>query len=76
LYGKKDKVPIFLYCWHVFKAWCLHGIEKIKDVEVQGAIFQDFHDLMYMSINHGKKFDDFKKRGKVVMKENFHKHKP
>jgi hypothetical protein len=29
-----DKVPIFLYYWHVFKAWRLHGIEKIKVVEV------------------------------------------
>jgi hypothetical protein len=63
-----DKVPIFLYCWHVFKAWCLHGIEKIKDVEVWGAIFQDFHDVMYMSINNGKTINDFKKHGKVAMR--------
>jgi hypothetical protein len=31
---------------------------------------------MYMSINHGKTIDDFKKHGRVVMRENLHKHKP
>jgi len=67
-----DKVPIFLCCWHVFKALCLCGIEKIKDVEVHGAILQDLHDVMYMSINHGEKNDDFKERGGVVVKENLH----
>jgi len=46
-----DKVPIYLCCWHVLKAWHLGGTEKIKDVEVQGGIFQDLHDVMYMSIN-------------------------
>jgi hypothetical protein len=45
-----DKVPIFLCCWHVVKAWCLHGTKKIKDVDMWGAILQDFHDVMYMSI--------------------------
>jgi hypothetical protein len=29
-----DKIPIYLCCWHVFKAWRLCGTEKIKDVEV------------------------------------------
>ncbi len=69
-----DKVPIYLYCWHVFKTWHLHGIEKIKDVEVQGGILQDLHDVMYMSINHGETIDDFKERGRVVMNEDLHKH--
>jgi dTDP-4-dehydrorhamnose 3,5-epimerase-like enzyme len=50
-----DKVPIYLSCWHVLKAWHLHGIKKIKDVDVRGGIFQDLHDVTYMSINHGKK---------------------
>jgi hypothetical protein len=70
-----DKVPILLYCWHVFKAWCLCGTKKIKDVEVQGATPQDLHDVMCMSINHGETIDDFKKRGRVVVRENLHKHK-
>jgi hypothetical protein len=55
-----DKVPIYLCCWHVLKTWRLHGIEKIKDVEVWGGILQNLHDVMYMSINHGKTIDDFK----------------
>ncbi len=69
-YGGMDKVLIYLCCWHVFKAWCLHGIEKIKNVKVQGGILQDLHDVMYMSINHGKTIDDFKERGRVVVKKN------
>jgi hypothetical protein len=47
-----DKVPIYLYCWHVLKAWPLRGTKKIKDVEVQGGILQDLHDVMCMSINY------------------------
>jgi hypothetical protein len=45
-----DKVPIYLCCWYVLKAWRLHGIEKTKDVEMRDGIFQDFHDVF---INHG-----------------------
>jgi len=71
-----DKVPIYLCCWHVLKAWHLCGTEKIKDVEVQSGIFQDLHDVMYMSINHEETIDDFKERGRVVVKENLHKHRP
>jgi hypothetical protein len=57
-----DKVPIYFCCWHVLKAWRLRDIEKIKDVEVWGGIFQDLHDVMYMSINHGETIDDFKEK--------------
>jgi hypothetical protein len=71
-----DKVPIYLCHWHVLKAWCLHGNKKIKDVDVRAGILQDLHDVMYMSINHGEIIDDFKKHGKVTMRESFHKHKP
>jgi hypothetical protein len=70
-----DKVPIYFYCWHVFKTWRLHGTKKVKDVEVWGGILQDLHDVMYMSINHGETFNDFKERGRVVVRENLHKHK-
>jgi hypothetical protein len=45
-------------------------------VEVQGGILQDLHDVMYMSINHGKTIDDFKERGRVAVRESLHKHKP
>jgi hypothetical protein len=71
-----DKVPIYLCCWHVFKAWHLHGTEKIKDVEVQAGIFQDLYDVMYMSINHGETINDFKECERVVVRESFHKHRP
>jgi hypothetical protein len=39
------------------------------------ANLQDLHDVMYMSINHGKTIDDFKERGRVTMRKNFHKHR-
>jgi hypothetical protein len=55
-----DMVPIYLCCWHVLKAWHLRGNEKIKDVEVRGGIFQNLHDVMYMSINHRETIDEFK----------------
>jgi len=35
-------------------------LKKIKDVEVWCGILQDLHNVMYMSINHGKTIDDFK----------------
>jgi len=71
-----DKVPIFLCCWHVLKTWCLCGTKKIENVQVWGGILQDLHDVMYLAINHGKTFDDFKEHGRVDVRENFHKHKP
>jgi len=66
-----DKVPIYLCCWHVLKAWRLHGTEKIKDVEVRGGILQDFHDVMYMSINHGETINDFKSVGGLLWEKTF-----
>ncbi len=70
-----DKVPIYLCCWHVLKAWHLRGIKKIKDVEVQGGSLEDLRDVMYMSINHGKTIDDFKKHGRVTVRKSLHKHR-
>jgi len=70
-----DKVSIYFGCWHVLKAWCLHGTKKIKDVEMRGGILQNLHDVIYMSINHGETIDDFKERGRVVVRESLHKHK-
>jgi hypothetical protein len=29
-----------------------------------------------MSINHAETIDDFKERGRVVVRESFHKHRP
>jgi polyphosphate kinase 2 (PPK2 family) len=67
-----DKVPIYLCCWHVLK----DGTKKIKDVEVRRGILQDLHDVIYMSISHEETIDDFKKRGRVPMRESLHKHRP
>ncbi len=65
-YGGMDKVPIYLCCWHVLQTWCLRGTKKIKDVEVRGGILQDLHDVMYMPINHGKKFMTSKNIGGLL----------
>jgi hypothetical protein len=47
----KYKVPIFLYAWHVLKAWHLWSMEKIKNKEMWLVIYDDLHKVMYMSIN-------------------------
>jgi hypothetical protein len=59
-----DKIPIYLCCWHIFKTWHLRGTKKIKNVEVQGRILQDLHDVMYMSINHEETIDDVRLNGR------------
>jgi hypothetical protein len=41
-----------------------------------GQIFQNLHDVMYMSINHGEMINAFKDHGRVVIQKNLHKHKP
>jgi hypothetical protein len=64
-----DKVPIYLCCWHVLKAWRLRGTEKIKNVKMRGGILQDLHDVMYMSTDHGETIDDFKEHERVIMRE-------
>jgi hypothetical protein len=71
-----DKVPIYLCCWHDLKAWRLHGTKKNQRCGSAGWIFQNLHDVMYMSINHGETIDDFKERGRVVVRESLHKHRP
>jgi len=45
-------------------------------VEVQGGILQDLRDVMYISINHGETIDDFKERGRVIVRKSLNKHKP
>jgi hypothetical protein len=64
-------VPIFLYAWHVLKAWCLRPIEKIKDKKVRLAIFDGFHKVMYMSINPYENIESFKDCGRKKVVENF-----
>jgi hypothetical protein len=44
-------------------------------VEIWGGILQNLHNVMYMSTNHGKTINDFKKHGRVALRENLHKYK-
>jgi hypothetical protein len=74
-YGVWTRFPSTFVVGMFSKQWHLRGTEKIKDVEVQGGILQDLHDVMYMSINHGKTIDDFKECGRVVVRKSLHKHK-
>ncbi len=69
-----NNIPIFPYAWHVLKAWHLHVMEKIKDVEVQRITFHDLHDVMYMSIEPKENIETFKKRGKMKVIESFEHH--
>ncbi len=66
-----DHVPNFLCAWHVLKAWHLHSMEKIKDLEVRCAILDHLHIVMFMSINPNETIDDFKEHGKEMVVENF-----
>jgi hypothetical protein len=66
--------PIFSYVWHVLKAWYLHAMEKIKDVEVQQITFHGLHDVMYMSIEPKENIETFKKRRRMKVVESFEHH--
>ncbi len=57
-------MPIFLYAWHVLKAWCLRLMEKIKDKEVWLTILDGLHKVMYMSINPYESIESFKDHGR------------
>ncbi len=67
----QNLVPIFLYAWHVLKAWCLHSMEKIKDLEVRRVILDHLHIVMFMFINPDETIDDFKACGKEMVVGSF-----
>jgi hypothetical protein len=67
----QDLIQIFLYAWHVLKAWHLHSMEKIKDSEVRCVVLDCFHMVMFMFINLDETINDFKARGKEMVVENF-----
>jgi len=48
----------------VLKAWRLHSIEKIKDLEMRHVVLDCLHMLMFMSINPNETIDDIKACGK------------
>jgi len=66
-----DLVPIFLCAWHVLKTWCLHSMDKIKDLEVKHATLERLHMVMFMSINPNETINDFKACGREMVMENF-----
>ncbi len=71
----QDNVPIFLYAWHVLKAWCLWPMEEIKDKEMRLAILDGLHKVMYMSINPYENIESFKDSGRKKVVESFGWHK-
>ncbi len=69
-----NQVPIYLYVWHVLKAWCLHSMEKIKDNEMQRAILDHIHTVMYMPIEPNESIKAFMIHGKNKTIETFTQH--
>jgi hypothetical protein len=67
----QDHVLIFLCAWHVFKAWRLYSMEKIKDSNVRRVILDRLHMVMFMSINLDETIDDFKALGRKMVVESF-----
>jgi hypothetical protein len=59
-----EQLPIYLYVWHILKAWHLRSMEKIKDNEVLCAILDDIHTIMYMPIEPSESIEDFMIHGK------------
>jgi len=69
-----DQVPIYLCAWHVLKAWRLHSMEKIKDNEMQRAILDNLHTIMYMAIEPNESIEAFMTHGKNKIIESFTQH--
>ncbi len=69
-----DQMPIYLSTWHNLKAWHLHMIGKIKDNEVQRAILDDLHTVMYMPIEPNESIEAFMTCGRNKIIENFTQH--
>jgi len=60
-----DWVLIYLCAWHVLKAWCLRSMEQIKNNEMQRAILDDLHTVMYMPIDSSESIEAFMIRGRT-----------
>jgi hypothetical protein len=59
----EDHVFIYLYAWHVLKAWHLYSMEKIKDNGVWCVILNNLHTIMYMPIELGENIEAFMTHG-------------
>jgi hypothetical protein len=68
------QVPIYLCAWQVLKAWRLRLMEKIKDNEMQRAILDDLHTVMYMPIEPSESIEAFMTRGRNKIIESFTQH--
>ncbi len=66
-----DQMPIDLCAWHILKVQRLHSMEKIKDNEVQCAILDDLHIIMYMPIELSETIETFMTHGKNKIIESF-----
>ncbi len=69
-----NQVLIYLWAWHVLNVWCLHSMEKIKDDEVQCAILDDLHTIMYMPIEPNESIEAFMTHGRNNIIESFTQH--
>ncbi len=69
-------MPVYLCVRHVLKVWRLRSMEKIKDNEVQCAILDDLHIVMYMPIEPSESVETFMthERNKII--ESFIQHLP
>jgi hypothetical protein len=65
-YGVRTRFPSTFVVGKFSKHGAYMVLKKLK-IEVQGGIFQELHDVMYMYINHGETIDDFKEHGRVAM---------
>jgi hypothetical protein len=66
-----DQMPIYLCVWHVLKAWRLHSMKKIKDIEVWHAVLDDLHTVMYMPIEPSESIETFMIHGRKNFIESF-----
>ncbi len=71
-----DQVPIYLCAWHVLKAWHLRSMEKITDNEMQRAILDDLHTVMYMPIEPNESIEAFMTHGRNKIIESSAQHLP
>jgi len=71
-----NQVPIYLFTWHVLKAWCLRLMEKIKDNEMQRAILDALHTVIYMPIEPNENIETFLTCGRNKIIESFTQHLP
>jgi hypothetical protein len=67
----QDHVQVFLYAWHVLKAWRLCSMESIKDAKMKRAILNRLYTVMFMSLNPNETITSLKARGREMVVESF-----